>query len=171
MSDVTQPKPSGTFFTLDQYQQILQLLSMTKNTKRAESHVQVAATNTDSLFMTFCSGHRRGEWLVDIRATHHITSNLDVLDSSKRILDSDTIKVDLPNGKTVDIPHIGSAFVVQSQSISNVLYLPNLKLNLLSVSKLTRKLQCKVGFFPDFCIFKDLSTGQVKGIGREEHYI
>ena len=26
-----------------------------------------------------------------------------------------------------------------------------------------------VGFFPDFCVFQDLSTGQVNGIGKEEH--
>lgn len=26
-----------------------------------------------------------------------------------------------------------------------------------------------VGFFPDFCVFQDLSNGQVKGNGKEDH--
>ncbi|XP_075083645.1 uncharacterized protein LOC142167379 [Nicotiana tabacum] len=43
------------------------------------------------------------------------------------------------------------------------------KYNLLSVSQLTKELQCMVAFFPNFCIFQDLYSGQVKGIGKEEH--
>ncbi|XP_070046299.1 uncharacterized protein [Nicotiana tomentosiformis] len=38
-----------------------------------------------------------------------------------------------------------------------------------SVSKLTKELKYMVGFFPDFCVFQDLFSGQVKGIGKEEH--
>ncbi|KAE8708351.1 Detected protein of unknown function [Hibiscus syriacus] len=39
--------------------------------------------------------------------------------------------------------------------------------NLLSVSKLTNELNCTVSLYPDFCILQDLSTGKMKGIGRE----
>lgn len=33
---------------------------------------------------------------------------------------------------------------------------------------MTRELQCSVLFFPHFCIFQDLCTGKVRGIGKEE---
>lgn len=38
----------------------------------------------------------------------------------------------------------------------------------MSVSKLTKELHCLVAFYPDFCVFQDLSDGKVKGIGKEE---
>jgi len=38
----------------------------------------------------------------------------------------------------------------------------------LSVSQLTKEFQCVATFFPDFCILQDFSSGQVKGIGRED---
>ena len=47
-------------------------------------------------------------------------------------------------------------------------FIPDFKYNLRLVSKLTRELSCFVSFYPDFCLFQDLSTGKVKGIGREK---
>ena len=48
----------------------------------------------------------------------------------------------------------------------NVMYIPEFKHNLLSVSKLTMELNCSVHFYPDFCSFHDLFSGRVKGIGK-----
>lgn len=39
--------------------------------------------------------------------------------------------------------------------------------NILSVSKLTKELQCLVAFFPDICLFQDLYIGNVLKIGSE----
>uniref|UniRef100_A0A3Q7GJ35 Uncharacterized protein n=1 Tax=Solanum lycopersicum TaxID=4081 RepID=A0A3Q7GJ35_SOLLC len=78
-------------------------------------------------------------------------------------------KVHLPTGHIVSVAYTGSSKIFSDNSISNVLVLPEFKFNLLSVSRLTRELKCSVSFFPDFCIFQDLSNGMVKGIGREEH--
>ena len=46
-----------------------------------------------------------------------------------------------------------------------MLCVPAFKFNLLSVSKLTKELNCCVSFFPTCSIFQDLSSGKVKGIG------
>ncbi|XP_049414776.1 uncharacterized protein LOC125877559 [Solanum stenotomum] len=40
--------------------------------------------------------------------------------------------------------------------------------NLLSVNKLTKELNCYVSFFPTHCVFQDLLSGKVKGIGEVE---
>lgn len=49
-----------------------------------------------------------------------------------------------------------------------MLCVPEFKYNLLSVSKLTRELQCSVNFFSTFCVFQDLFIGKVKGIDKEK---
>ena len=57
--------------------------------------------------------------------------------------------------------------MTSQDTIKNVLLIPDFKFNLLSVSKLTKDLNCVVSLFPDFVIFQDLYTGQVKGIAKE----
>ena len=39
--------------------------------------------------------------------------------------------------------------------------------DLISVSKLTRTLDCSISFFPDYCLIQDLSTKWIIGRGRE----
>lgn len=47
-------------------------------------------------------------------------------------------------------------------------HVPQFKYNILSVSKLTKELQCSTICFPDFCVFQELFTGKVKGIGKKD---
>lgn len=58
--------------------------------------------------------------------------------------------------------------VLANHTTSNVLHSPDFKANLLSISRITKEWKCMVGF-PNFCIFQDLYTGQVKGIGKKGH--
>lgn len=67
------------------------------------------------------------------------------------------------------VSHSGNTTVLKDQNISDVLFIPYFKYNLLFVSQITKELQCLVAFFPDFCIFQDFYNGQVLGIGKEEH--
>lgn len=52
--------------------------------------------------------------------------------------------------------------------IQGVLCISNFKFNLSFVSKIAKYLKCCVSFFSDYLIFRDLLTGKVKEIGREE---
>lgn len=63
---------------------------------------------------------------------------------------------------------MGIADFLDKMQVDQVLYVPDFKFNLLSVSKLTKALSCSVNFFPDFCVFQDLYNGRVREIGREE---
>ncbi|XP_052209404.1 uncharacterized protein LOC127812895 isoform X2 [Diospyros lotus] len=51
--------------------------------------------------------------------------------------------------------------------LKTVLYVPNLKCNLLSVSKLTQDMDCIVTFLPSHCIFQDRSSGKMIGSAEE----
>lgn len=76
--------------------------------------------------------------------------------------------VQLPIGSSTLITHIGSCTIYHDAKLTNVLYIPNFCYNLISISKLTKDLNCFVSFYPRFCLFQDLSSGKIKGIGKEQ---
>lgn len=51
--------------------------------------------------------------------------------------------------------------------LKTFLYVPNLKCNLLSVSKLTQDMDCIITFLPSHCIFQDRSSGKMIGSAKE----
>uniref|UniRef100_M1ANP4 Integrase core domain containing protein n=1 Tax=Solanum tuberosum TaxID=4113 RepID=M1ANP4_SOLTU len=105
------------------------------------------------------------EWIIDTGATNHMVADVNLLDKLAIV----SRGVYLPNGVVAQVTHPGSSSVTARTSLTNVLYLPQFKFNLIYVSKLTKKLGCSVSFFPDFCLFQDLSNGRVREICREEN--
>ena len=75
--------------------------------------------------------------------------------------------VTLADGSQSHVLGSGTVFPTPSLSLSSVLSMPNFSFNLISVSKLSRALNCCVSFFPDSCLFQDLMTKQIIGRGRE----
>lgn len=57
-------------------------------------------------------------------------------------------KIHLPNGKTLEISHIGSVSLRNNLKLKNVLYIPEFHHNLLFVSKLMQDNDCRVNFHP-----------------------
>ena len=126
---------------------------------------QVNMTGMANCFSTNVASHC---WIVDSGASHHITTNEHLLRNSKCTASSHQDKVNLPTGDKASITHIGDTHLFNNEMIKEVLCVPEFKFNLLSVSQLTKELSCFVSFYPEFCIFQDLYSGRVKGIGREE---
>ena len=60
----------------------------------------------------------------------------------------------------------GSINCSSTLPLSFVLHIPSFSTNLLSISSLTRDLNCKVTFFPSYYIFQDLVTEKEIGYGR-----
>ena len=52
-------------------------------------------------------------------------------------------------------------------TLYNVLHVPNLSCNLLSVSKLISDLKCQANFFSSWCEFQDLNLGKMIGSARQ----
>ncbi|GKV53382.1 hypothetical protein SLEP1_g59913 [Rubroshorea leprosula] len=50
----------------------------------------------------------------------------------------------------------------------SVLHVPNFATNLLSISSITKSMNCSVTFFPTHCVFQDLETRRMIGSGRED---
>ena len=108
------------------------------------------------------------EWIIDSGATHHITSAKEIFSRNHDVVKSNSDKVNLPTGAKADVSHIGEAVVFKDEVVQDVLLVPDFKCNLLSVSKITKQLSCFVSFYPDLCVFRDLHSGKVKGIGKEK---
>lgn len=106
-------------------------------------------------------------WIVDSGATNHMTYNSNMLVQKKLLSSKTPNQVHLPNGDATTVTHPGSCSITKHDNIQDVLVIPAFKNNILSMSKLTRELQCSISFFSDFFVFQDLYNGQVKVIGRE----
>ncbi|XP_070014782.1 uncharacterized protein [Nicotiana sylvestris] len=130
----------GTFFTEDQYKQLLNLLNK---------------QNTGD-----CQSLMAG-------ASHHITFHKEIMHDVKDCNAHNNIGVQVPTGNKCQITHTGNVSILDNQVLKDVLHVLDFKFNLLSVPKLTKELCCIAMFFPDFYIPEGLYNGKVMGIGKE----
>lgn len=107
------------------------------------------------------------KWIIDIGATNHMASNLDIVENKLEVAGIHIKKVHLPNGEVSDVTNMGSCNVANAGRIDNVLYLPEFKHNLLSVSKITKEINCCAIFYLGFYLLQDLCSRKVKVIGKE----
>ena len=145
-------------FTAEQFQKLLNLID------KQETPENVA--NMSGTINCFLASIKTNFWIVDTGASNHMVSNLDLMSSSQALPLSAHNQVLLPNGNIAQISHKGTCTLDKDQTLQDVLHIPMFKYNLLSVSKLTKDLQCFATFYPDFFLFQDLYTGKVKGIGK-----
>lgn len=73
----------------------------------------------------------------------------------------------LADGFSINVHGVRSASPLPSVSLPSVLYFPSFFLSLLSVSKLTKLLNCSVYFDPTSVTIQDLKTWTVIGTGHE----
>jgi gag-polypeptide of LTR copia-type len=102
------------------------------------------------------------QWFLDSCASTHVTSDLNCLSSSE--IYNGTDQVQIGNGAGLSISHTGTAYLKtsgQSLILTNVLYVPTITKNLLSISQLIRDNVVLVQFSPTSCFIKDQATQQV----------
>ncbi|KAA0054530.1 Beta-galactosidase [Cucumis melo var. makuwa] len=87
----------------------------------------------------FISVDGKNPWILDSGATDHLTAPI--------------------AGKGQIVPFDGFA-------LQNVLHVPKLSYNLLSISKITCELHCKAIFLPESVYFQDMSSGRTIGTAR-----
>ncbi|KAL6323893.1 hypothetical protein AAG906_005890 [Vitis piasezkii] len=101
----------------------------------------------------------------DSGASDHISGNKDFFSS---ITTTSALSiVTLTNGSQIVVKGIGLALPLPSLPLTSVLYTPECPFNLISISKITRTLNCSITFSDKFVTLQDRSTGKTIGIGRE----
>ena len=106
-----------------------------------------------------------GPWILDSRASDHLSGNKDIF--SSLTFNSPLPMVTLANGSQTVAKGIGLSCPLPSLSLTSVLYVHDSPFNLISISKLTRDLNCLIPFSNNSITLQDQSTGRTIGIGRE----
>ena len=91
-------------------------------------------------------------WVIDTGATDHIVHYVHLFTNFTAI----SIDVELPNGETAMVSHIGSISLSATLVLHNVLCVPSFSFNLLSVSQLTQSFSCCLIFLANLCFIQDL---------------
>ncbi|KAK2986445.1 hypothetical protein RJ640_011883 [Escallonia rubra] len=102
-------------------------------------------------------------WLIDSGVSHHMTGNLNFFSS---IWDIPPSPVGLPDGLQTNAIKAGSVSLADSITIRHVLYVPNLAVNLISVSCLATDVNCFVAFSHDICVLQDRTSKSLIGLGK-----
>ncbi|CAN1749521.1 hypothetical protein LINPERHAP1_LOCUS3740 [Linum perenne] len=102
-------------------------------------------------------------WIIDSGASDHVVCSASLLYSCKAVT---SLSVTLPNGNRVPVSHIGSVKITDEIIVHDVLVISGFSFNLLSVSKLTSQLHCRVVFSPKSCLFQDQLTSLTIGTAK-----
>lgn len=149
---------STPMFTPGQHEQLLKMLDQ--------------ATLTDTSGVAHMAGNSPSStndsitWIVDTGASNHMIGDSKHLHPQGLIENAGHVQ--LPTGANTAVSHLGNCHLTGGDVLRKVLCVPTFKFNLMSVSKVTQDLNCCVTFFPCYCVFQDLLSGKVRGIGKEE---
>ncbi|KAM0021620.1 putative RNA-directed DNA polymerase [Helianthus debilis subsp. tardiflorus] len=151
-ANMTSPIPG---LTEEQYQQFINFFGSNEQMDKGEGKPTANVAGNIS---------KGGKWFFDSGATEHFTYIKSWLENLiKRTHDP---PVTIPNGESIPVEGRGEYTLPNGMTIKNVLYVPNFKYNLLSVSKLSKDLKCAVTFFPNFCVMQSLSSRELIGAGE-----
>ncbi|KAH9793888.1 hypothetical protein KPL71_004697 [Citrus sinensis] len=112
-------------------------------------------------------------WYLDSGATHHLTNDMANMHVSNEFRGND--KLIISDGKGLSITHVGNAnFKVQSSktqsastciALKDILLVPSITKNLISVSKLTTDNDLSIEFLGSVCFVKDILKGNILLLG------
>jgi predicted aspartyl protease len=105
------------------------------------------------------------QWVIDTGATYHMVITTKFYTNMHHV---DNISVNLPNGQSVMVTHIGSIQITPTLLLTNVLCVPSFDFNLISVSKLTSSLHCCIFFLSTYCFIHDLMHWRI-GMGKQQN--
>jgi len=91
-------------------------------------------------------------WMLDNGASYHRVGDESMLSDIKQI---SLVDIGLPNGAYTIASERGLVSLGEDIKWKNVLYVLNLKCNLVSISKLCKELNGVVTYFDSFCMIQD----------------
>ncbi|KAA0059996.1 putative tRNA pseudouridine synthase [Cucumis melo var. makuwa] len=107
---------------------------------------------------------RKNPWILDLGATYHLTGSSEHFISYALCASNEKIRI--ADGSLAPIAGKGQIVPFDGFALQNVLHVPKLSYNLLSISKITRELHCKAIFLPQSVYFQDMSSRRTIGTAR-----
>mgnify|MGYP006953309122 CR=1 FL=1 len=108
-------------------------------------------------------------WYLDSWATHHLTNSVQNLTDGKIYFGTNSLLVE--NGQGLQITHIGNACLYTSFgwcNLHDILCVPRITKNLISISKLLSDSNITIEFTSDACFLKDKVNGTLLAQGIVE---
>ena len=102
-------------------------------------------------------------WLLDSGASRHMAGSYKIFIDYNPELKKQDVK--LADGSSQPIMGGGTIMCNTDMYLSSVLHVPSFPINLLSISCITKELNCVAIFFPSWCLFQELGTGRRLGTG------
>ena len=103
--------------------------------------------------------------VIDSGATDHMTGNFSLFTTFQSHPSSSIVT--LADGSKSCVLEWGTINHTPLIPLTYVISLPHFSFNLISVSKVTRTLNCSISFFPGYSLFRDLLTKRVIDRGQE----
>ncbi|XP_050896672.1 uncharacterized protein LOC127103459 [Lathyrus oleraceus] len=99
-------------------------------------------------------------WIIDTGCSNHMTGNLNRM---RELRDIQSCSVGLPNGEHASAIKEGSIVLEGGLKLDNVLFVPKLKCNLISVSQMMNELKCVIQFTDKLCVVQDRTSRTLIG--------
>ena len=131
------------------------------NSLSKTSSCSLTMSGKSSSFLSFNVSGTENIWIIDSGATDHMTPHSSYFSSYNAY-------ITVANGSNTPITGRGNIYLQPSFPLKNVLHVPNLSNNLLSIHKITQDLNCAVTFSHSHCVFQDLATGKTIGLAKEQ---
>ncbi|RDX64294.1 hypothetical protein CR513_57166, partial [Mucuna pruriens] len=151
------PNKTANISSNEEYQEFLRL--------KSNNHTQSLASPSVPTACISQSMGSQGPWIINSGASDHISGNESIFSS----ISSPKFPhfISLANGFKMLSQEVGQVSLSSSISLNSVLYIPKCPYNLISLSQLTRSLNCLVTFYADSFVIQDRNTGQLIGKGHE----
>lgn len=106
----------------------------------------------------------RNTWIIDSGAGIHICSNPNLLVSIYEL--ERPSRVHLPYGTSKITSYGGTAWLNNDLVLTNVLYIPEITNNLISIAQLVKEVRVRCEFYKTHCVFKTKSSQKILGVGH-----
>jgi len=155
--NVSQAETTDSKFTEDEYLEYLRL----KSNSLAQSS-QAPSTSTVCISQSM-EGHN--SWVIDFGASDHISGNTSLFSTIS--FQEKSHFITLANGSKTSSKGVGQAILSPSLNLKSVLFVPNCPFNLISLSQLTKTLNCSVTFDNKSFVIQERGSGRQIGEGYE----
>ncbi|GMI72423.1 hypothetical protein HRI_000911600 [Hibiscus trionum] len=161
-SDSGSVESSNSALTNQQCQQLIAMLTSQMNTTSQISSVVDIPSSSINLSMqgmilsyinSLSTFHNSFNWIIDSGASRHICCSKAAFESLNPVFNSSVM---LPNATIVKVTHAGTVRLSPEFVLTNVLYVPGFKLNLIAVSELVKSSNLTVLFDKSHCLIQDL---------------
>ena len=106
-------------------------------------------------------------WIIDSGATDHMTPTSHLFHTYTPC--PSNRKITVANGSLATVAGFGDIHITPILVLKNVLHVPKLSANLVSIQKLTHDLKCCATFFPSHCVLQEQGSGRRIGLAKERN--